>query len=66
MIKFVSNYCSIPVIVGGGIRTAEEAATKVKSGAKIIVTGNYSEDEKNWNQVKEFADAVHSKVPVTV
>ncbi len=66
MVKLVSNYCSVPVIVGGGIRTAEEAATKVKCGAKIIVTGNYFEDENNWDQVKEFANAIHSKVPVTV
>lgn len=66
MIKTVSKYCSIPVIVGGGIKSAEEAREKVKCGAKIIVTGNFFEDENNWDKIKEFADAIHSKTPVTV
>jgi len=60
MIKAVSNYCSIPVIVGGGISKPEEAREKVDSGAKIIVVGNYFEDENNWPRVKEFADAIHN------
>lgn len=63
MVKMVSGYCSIPVIVGGGIRDAQSAREKVQSGAKIIVTGNYFEDESNWSKIKEFADAVHIKEP---
>ncbi len=66
MIKAVSNYCSAPLIVGGGIRSAAEAGEKVRYGAKIIVTGNYFENEDNWDQVKEFAESVHIKLPVTV
>jgi putative glycerol-1-phosphate prenyltransferase len=65
-VKAVSGYCSIPLIVGGGIRTASEAGEKVRHGAKIIVTGNFFEDENNWDQVKEFAEAVHVKAPVKV
>lgn len=64
MIKYVSTACEIPIIVGGGIRDAKTAREKVKSGAKIIVTGNYFEDERNWNQIKQFADAVHYKLPL--
>lgn len=66
MIKAVSGYCSAPLVVGGGIRTAAEAGEKVRCGAKIIVTGNFFEDENNWDQIKEFAEAVHVKLPVTV
>ena len=66
MVKAVAGYCSVPLIVGGGIRTASEAGEKVKHGAKIIVTGNFFEDENNWDQVKEFAEAVHVKAPVKV
>ena len=66
MIKMVSEFCSVPIVVGGGIKTAGEAARKVKNGAKIIVTGNYFEDENNWDQIKEFAEAIHSKLPVSV
>jgi putative glycerol-1-phosphate prenyltransferase len=66
MVQAVSNYCSVPLVVGGGIRNAAEAGEKVRCGAKIIVTGNYFEDENNWDQIKEFAEAVHVKLPVTV
>lgn len=66
MVKLVSQYCSIPVIVGGGIRDSRTAREKVENGASIIVTGNYFEDEKNWNQIKRFAEAVHIKLPVEV
>ncbi len=66
MIKTVAEYCDIPVIVGGGIRSPQSAREKVDSGAKIIVTGNFFEDENNWDLIKEFADAVHVNLPVKV
>ena len=66
MVQAVSNYCSVPLVVGGGIRNAAEAGEKIRCGAKILVTGNYFEDENNWDQIKEFAEAVHIKLPVTV
>lgn len=66
MIKAVSKYCKIPVIVGGGIRTPGDAKEKVSAGAKIIVTGNYFEEEKNWSLIKDFAEAVHHKKRTTV
>lgn len=60
MVKMVSENCSIPVIVGGGITTPQIASEKVQNGAKIIITGNFFEDEKNWVKIKEFADVIHS------
>ncbi len=66
MIKAVSSVCKIPVIVGGGIKSPNAARKKVESGAKIIVTGNFFEDENNWDMIKDFADAVHIKKPVMV
>ncbi|MBU1680663.1 MAG: geranylgeranylglyceryl/heptaprenylglyceryl phosphate synthase [Bacteroidetes bacterium] len=66
MVQLVSKYCTIPVIVGGGIRDAETARQKVKHGAKVIVTGNYFEDENSWDKLKQFAQAVHLKLPVEV
>lgn len=59
MVKIVSSYCTIPVIVGGGIKSPEAAKERVESGAKVIVTGNFFEDESKWNLIKEFADAIH-------
>lgn len=66
MIKAVSNVCTVPVIVGGGIRSPLVAREKVDSGANVIVTGNFFEDENNWDVIKEFASAVHFKYPIEV
>jgi phosphoglycerol geranylgeranyltransferase len=45
MIKRVSSTIDIPVIVGGGIRTASQAELIAKSGASAIVTGTVLEKE---------------------
>ncbi len=66
MIRKVSEYCSIPLIVGGGIRNPKDAREKVDSGAKIIVTGNYFEKENNWAMIRDFAHAVHYKLSIEV
>ncbi len=61
MVFAVSKAVDIPVIVGGGIRTPQEAREKIENGAKIVVTGNFFEEENNWNLLKEFAEAIHLK-----
>ena len=66
MVKAVSEECTIPVIVGGGIRNPQTARRKVDNGASIIVTGNFFEDENNWDLIKDFASAIHYKLPVEV
>ena len=66
MVKAVSEECTVPIIVGGGIRNPQTARRKVENGASIIVTGNFFEDENNWDLIKEFANAVHHKLPVEV
>ncbi|PIP76475.1 MAG: geranylgeranylglyceryl/heptaprenylglyceryl phosphate synthase, partial [Ignavibacteria bacterium CG22_combo_CG10-13_8_21_14_all_37_15] len=59
MVSAVSKAVDVPVIVGGGIRTPQEAFEKIENGAKVVVTGNFFEDKKNWDLLKEFADAIH-------
>ena len=66
MVKMVTSSVSVPVIVGGGIRDSRTAREKVENGAKIIITGNYFEDESKWNLIKDFADAVHFKNPIEI
>ena len=66
MIKAVTDVCSIPVVVGGGIRSPMVAREKVDNGANIIVTGNYFEDYSNWEMIREFANAIHVKSPIEV
>ncbi len=66
IVKAVSSQVSIPVIVGGGIRNPQTAREKVENGASIIVTGNFFENENNWNLIKDFALAVHVKQNIFV
>jgi putative glycerol-1-phosphate prenyltransferase len=60
MIKKVTKYCSLPVIVGGGIRTPEEAQNKVQAGASFIVTGTIIEENSHRSLIQEFASAIHT------
>lgn len=57
LIESVSGALSIPLIVGGGIRTPEKAAANARAGADVIVVGNSI--EKDPNLVLEMAAAVH-------
>ena len=60
MVKAVSSYTDVPIIVGGGIHTPEEAATLVKAGASFVVTGNVLEDDSNSHLMEQFAAAIHN------
>jgi phosphoglycerol geranylgeranyltransferase len=45
MIKMVKSMISVPLIVGGGIRSGEQVKKIVDAGASIIVTGNITEEQ---------------------
>lgn len=45
MISAVRNSVELPIIVGGGIRTVEQAVRSAKAGADIIVVGNAAEKD---------------------
>ncbi|MBN1154856.1 geranylgeranylglyceryl/heptaprenylglyceryl phosphate synthase [candidate division KSB1 bacterium] len=62
MIHQVTNYVSIPVIVGGGITSPELAREKVAAGASFIVTGNVLENKLEQGRIRQFAMAVHHKI----
>lgn len=66
IVKAVSELCTVPVIVGGGIKFPAVAREKVENGASIIVTGNFFENENNWDLIKDFASAVHIKQSILV
>jgi putative glycerol-1-phosphate prenyltransferase len=58
MISQVAKYVQIPIIVGGGITTAEKAKENCLAGADIIVVGNAV--EKDPALISEIAQAIHS------
>ncbi len=45
MVRTVRSALSVPLIVGGGIRTADDARTLLDAGAQILVTGTVTEEE---------------------
>jgi putative glycerol-1-phosphate prenyltransferase len=59
MVQTVSKNVEIPVFVGGGIRTSEEAARKARAGAGFVVVGNFFEEAGNYTLMREFAEAIH-------
>ncbi|MFH1502945.1 MAG: geranylgeranylglyceryl/heptaprenylglyceryl phosphate synthase [Candidatus Eisenbacteria bacterium] len=59
IISAVSGYVDIPVMVGGGIRTPDQARGLVAAGAKILVTGDVIERTGDATLLREFASAVH-------
>jgi phosphoglycerol geranylgeranyltransferase len=65
MIRAIAGKCSLPMIVGGGIKTPEEARKKVEAGAAFIVTGTVTEHNNQRSFIREFAEAVHSNTPVS-
>jgi len=58
IIKAVKAEISVPLIVGGGIRTPEYAATLVDAGADFIVVGNVLEKSDDKEIVRKFAEAM--------
>ncbi len=65
MIQLVSQSISIPLIIGGGMRTPERAGINARAGADIIVVGNAFEKEPTL--IEEMTEAVHSaKINVSV
>jgi phosphoglycerol geranylgeranyltransferase len=58
MVAAIKSKLKIPVIVGGGIRSAEQAAILRKSGADIIVTGTLVEGLGFAESLEEVIKAV--------
>jgi len=60
MVEAVSDYVSLPIIVGGGIRCPQDAGARVGRGASFVVVGSVLEDAE-WDAalLREFSEAIH-------
>lgn len=58
MISAIKEHLTIPLIVGGGIRTPEKVAANFKAGADLIVIGNSL--EKNPELLSAMAEAAYA------
>ena len=61
MIQMIKKTTDIPLIVGGGIRTKEQASAAASAGANIIVTGNIVEATDGKQKISEIIDGVKGK-----
>ncbi len=60
MISKLRANIDLPIFVGGGIKTPDEARLKAEAGADFVVTGNILEKNFDPQLIKEFVKAVHS------
>ena len=60
-IKAVKSAVSIPIIVGGGIRSPQTAREIARAGADIIVIGNHFQTKDNLSTIGEFRKAIHDR-----
>jgi phosphoglycerol geranylgeranyltransferase len=57
MVESVCKSVTLPVVIGGGIKSADTAVSIAKAGADIIVVGNSI--EKDHSLIKEIAREIH-------
>ena len=63
MIRVVKHAIDVPLIVGGGIRSREQALEAASAGADILVTGNLVENMEGRRRVSEIIEGIkHSKL----
>ena len=58
MIQMVKSQIDIPLIVGGGIKTGEQAKKAVAAGADLIVTGTVIEQDGGQAKIRELIENI--------
>ncbi len=61
MVRAVSGYIDLPIMVGGGIREPAAAGRLVEAGASVVITGDVVEKTGDPGLVKAIAAAVHGR-----
>lgn len=61
VIQAVSEKINVPLIIGGGIRSRNEALRAYKAGADIVVVGNKVEENPDFlNEIREATEQANS------
>ncbi|MCD6530108.1 geranylgeranylglyceryl/heptaprenylglyceryl phosphate synthase [Candidatus Bathyarchaeota archaeon] len=58
MINLTKRFVDIPLIVGGGIKTGDQARAAVEAGADIIVTGTITEDPESKRNLQAIIQSI--------
>lgn len=60
IVRAVRAAIDVPLVVGGGIRSGEQARAILDAGADILVTGTIAETG-HFDRLREITDAVHAR-----
>ena len=61
IVASIRKMTELNVIIAGGVKTPEQAAKLIETGANCIHVGTKIEDAKNpLDKIKKFANAIHS------
>jgi len=58
MIRAVKHHIDVPLVVGGGIKSREQAFAAASAGADVIVTGNVVENDGFRKKVSEIIEGI--------
>jgi len=61
MVKMVKGLINIPLVVGGGVKTAKQAKELVEAGADILVTGTVIEGPSVKHKLKELVGHIKNR-----
>ncbi len=60
MVRAVKRFADVPLVVGGGIKTRNQALTVASAGADVIVTGNIMENDGAGHKVSRIIEGIKS------
>jgi putative glycerol-1-phosphate prenyltransferase len=63
IIQAIAETCRAPIIVGGGLRSAEAVNARMEVGASVVVVGNAVESRSDVGYLTELGHAVHVAQP---
>jgi len=66
MVRAVASYIDIPMLVGGGLTSPEECASRIDAGASFVVVGNVLENDPQFTYLTELSAAAHPREAITV
>jgi putative glycerol-1-phosphate prenyltransferase len=66
MVKAVTEYVDIPVMVGGGLTTPRECAERIEAGGSWVVVGTKLERDLDPGLLREMTSATHPNEPILV
>ncbi|MFA5862139.1 MAG: geranylgeranylglyceryl/heptaprenylglyceryl phosphate synthase [Candidatus Thermoplasmatota archaeon] len=60
LVRAVRSVLDVPLVVGGGIRSGDQARAILEAGADILVTGTIAESGR-FDDLRDICDAVHAR-----